>query len=67
MKSRTENRREQKERSRVRAIQMDNLRGLLGIRRMDMSLNAWIGELFGVKNFLDESMLQWFGHLDRMA
>ena len=57
----------EKERSRVRAIQMDNLRGLLGIRRMDMSLNAWIGELFRVKNFLDESMLQWFGHLDRMA
>ena len=25
----------EKERSRVRAVQMDNLRGLLGIRRMD--------------------------------
>ena len=25
----------EKERSRIRAVQMDNLRGLLGIRRMD--------------------------------
>ena len=27
----------EKERSRIRAVQMDNLRGLLGIRRMDKS------------------------------
>ena len=27
----------EKERSRVRAVEMDNLRGLLGIRRMDSS------------------------------
>ena len=32
----------QKERSRVRAIQMDNLRGLLRIRRMDRVPNARI-------------------------
>ena len=32
----------EKERSRIRAVQMDNLRGLLGIRRMDKVLNAWI-------------------------
>ena len=31
-----------KERSKIRAVQMDNLRGLLGIRRMDKVLNAWI-------------------------
>ena len=30
------------------AIQMDNLRGLLGIRRMDRVLSAWIRELCGV-------------------
>ena len=29
-------------RSRIRAVQTDNLRGLLGIRRMDKTLNAWI-------------------------
>ena len=38
------------ERSRVRATQMDNLRGLLSIRRMD----AWIVELCEVKKGLDE-------------
>ena len=32
----------EKERSRIRAVQMDNLRGLLGIRRMDRVLNAQI-------------------------
>ena len=35
----------EKERSRIRVVQTDNLRGLLGIRRMDRVLNAWIGEL----------------------
>ena len=33
------------ERSRIRAVQMDNLIGLLGIRRMDKVPNAWIREL----------------------
>ena len=35
----------EKERSRVRAVQMDSLRGLLGIRRMDRVQNACISEL----------------------
>ena len=39
--------RREKERSRVRAVQMDNLRGLLGIRRMDRFPNARIRELCG--------------------
>ena len=58
------------ERSRIRAVQMDNLRGLLGIRRMDRVLNAQIRDLCGVKKGLDErineGMLQWFGHVERM-
>ena len=33
---------------------MDNLRGLLGIRRMDRVLNARIRELCGVRKGLDE-------------
>ena len=33
----------EKERFRIRAMQKDNLRGLLGIRRMDRLLNAWMG------------------------
>ena len=37
-----------KERSRVRAVQMDNLWGLLGIRRMDKVPNARIKELYKV-------------------
>ena len=57
------------ERSRVRAVQMDNLRGLLGIRRMDRVPKARIGELCRVKKGLDEridGVLQWFGHVERM-
>ena len=49
---------------------MDNLRELLGIRRMDGILNAWIRELCGVKKSLDErideSVLRRFEHVDRM-
>ena len=49
---------------------MDNLRGLLGIRRMDRVANIWIRELFGVTKVVDEmieeSVLRWFGHVKRM-
>ena len=49
------------ERSRVRAVQMDSLRGFLGIRRMDRVLNAQIRELCEVKKGpdkrIDTSML----------
>ena len=37
-----------KERSRIRALQMDNIRGLLGTRRMDIVPNALMRELCGV-------------------
>ena len=37
-----------KERSRIRAVQMYNLRGLLGIRRMVRVPNAQIRELCGM-------------------
>ena len=42
-----------KERSRIRAVQMDNLRGLLGIRRMDKVLDARIRQLCGVTKGMD--------------
>ena len=48
---------------------MDNLRGLLGIRRMDNVLNAQMRELCGVKKGLDEridGVLWWFGNMERM-
>ena len=49
---------------------MDNLRGLLGITRMDRVPNARISELCGVTNGvderIDEGVLRWFGHVERM-
>ena len=49
---------------------MNNLRGLLGIRRMDKIPNAWIRELCivkkGLEESIDEGVLQWFGHVKRM-
>ena len=38
----------EKERSRIRDVQMNNVRGLLGIRKMDRVPNALIRELCGV-------------------
>ena len=42
------------ERSRIRVVQMDNLRGLVGIRRMDKVPNARIRELCGVTKGVEE-------------
>ena len=55
-----------KERSRVRAVQMDNLRSLLGIRRMDRVPSVWIRELCRVDERFDKSILHWFGLIERM-
>ena len=58
--------RKERERSRIRAVQMDNLRGLLGIIRMDKVPNVRIRELCGVtkgvNEMIDETVLQWFGY-----
>ena len=43
----------EKERSRIRAIQMDNLRGLLGIKRMDKIPNSLLRELCRMMNLVD--------------
>ena len=49
---------------------MDNLTGLLGIRKMDKVLNAWIRELCrvmkGVDKRINEDVFRWFGHVERM-
>ena len=49
---------------------MDNLRGVLGIRRMDTIPNKWIRELCGLRRGLDErideGVLRWFCHVERM-
>ena len=55
---------------RIRDVQMDNLRGLLGIRRMDRVPNARIRKLSGVRKGvhkrIDEGVLRWLGHVERM-
>ena len=60
----------EKERSRIRAVRMDNLRGLLGVRRMNRVPDAWIRELCGVMKGMDDStdegVPRWFGHVGRM-
>ena len=60
----------EKERSRIRAVQMDNLKGLLGNKRMNRVPNAQVKELCGVTKGVDESIdegvLRCFGHVERM-
>ena len=58
----------EKEGSRIRAVQMDNLRGLLGIWRMDRVMNAWIRELREVAKGIDKRINEsvWFGHNKKM-
>ena len=55
---------------RNRPDSFSNLRGLLSIRRMDKFLNAQIRELCGVTKGvderIDEGVLRWFGHGERM-
>ena len=55
----------EKERSRIRAIQMENLRGLLGTKRMDKVQNPLVKELGGDER-IDEAVFQWFRNVDRM-
>ena len=59
-----------REESRIRAVQMDNLRGLLGIRRMNKVPNAQIRDLCGVtrgvEERIDEGVLRWFCYVKRM-
>ena len=60
-------------RSRFRAGQVDNLRGLLAIRRIGRIPNARIRKFCGVKKRqnirIDEDLLWWFDHVetDRIA
>ena len=52
-------------------MQMDNLRSLLGITRMDTVPNVWISVLYEVAKMVDkrinESVLQWLGPIERMG
>src|SRR5678815_4666944 len=59
-----------KYRSKVQCVHIHNLRGMLGVRRIDKMRNERIRELCGVKKAvnerINESMLRWFGHVERM-
>ena len=59
-----------KERSRISVVQMDDLRSLLGIIRMDQGPNVRIRELCrvtkGVDERIDKSVLLWLSHVERM-
>ena len=46
----------EKDRSRIRAVQVENLRGLIGIWMMDKLPNARIRELCGVTKRVEERM-----------
>ena len=56
----------EKDRSKIRAVLMDNIRGLLGIRRRDRIPNALVIELCGVAKWVDEIAFDWFCHNKRM-
>ena len=60
----------EEERSGITGVQMDKIRSLLGIRRIDRVLNAWIRELCGmvkgVHERSEEDVLHWFSHVERM-
>ena len=45
---------------------MDNLRGFLGIRRMDRVPNARMKQLCRDKNGVSERILRWFGHVEKI-
>ena len=63
--------RSEKVRSRIRAVQMDNLRSSLSIRRVNKIPNARVRELVGVKRGMDErtdkSVFWWVGPIKRMG
>ena len=56
--------------SRIRAVQMNYFRVLLDIRRMDKEQNVRIKQLCGVTKGvdekIDEGVLRWFDHMERM-
>ena len=58
----------EKEESRIKGVKMDNLRGLLGVNRIDRVSNARFRELCGVAKGVDdkieESVLHWFRNIE---
>jgi len=61
----------EKERSKIRAVQMDSLRGVIGVKRVDRMRSERIREMCGITKamdeLIDESVLRWYGHVERMG
>ena len=52
----------------IRTVQIENLRGPLGIRKLDRVPNSWIREVAKrLDQQIDESILRGFGHIKRMG
>ena len=56
----------QEERSRIKAVQMDNLKGLLGIRWMDKGVVENDKRAKGVDERINEGVLQLFSYVERI-
>ena len=60
----------EKEMSRIRALEMDCLRSIVDVRRIDRVRNADVRKVCGVQKGIDEirrrGLLGWFGHVERM-
>ena len=57
----------EKERSKISyVVQMDNLKGLFGMKRIDRMPNAQVREMCGVTKEADESVCPPFSHTERM-
>ena len=60
----------EKKKSRIRDAQINIIKGLVGIRRVNRVPNAWIREFYGVTkgvdDRIDEGVLHRFGHVERM-
>ena len=61
---------EEKERSRIRNLQIESLRSLFGIRRIYRMLNVWIRKMCRVRKGKYERSVEnvhrCFGHIERM-
>ena len=55
------------ERSTIKDLEMDILRGLLGIIKIDRRPNIRITMTKGMDERINESVLRWFGHIERIG
>ena len=60
-----------RERKRVEAVEMNCLRSICGVRRIDRIPNAELrrrcGKKVSVGERMDQGVMRWFGHVERMG